>query len=119
MAVQLTEFKVVYRCIIRLIAKIIYKHSLQVIGIEPTVPSNPHLVALAYTGSGRIQAPPKVWSANTYRHSLISKVVGVPVCEKAAYFFLSLLPYIYIITIFLEFFKLFFVMFIEITPFCN
>ena len=30
---------------------------------------------------------PKVWSANTYRHSLISKVVGVPVCEKAAYFF--------------------------------
>ena len=51
---------------------------------------------------------PKVWSANTYRHSLISKVVGVPVCEKAAYFFLSLLPYIYIIARILEFFKLFF-----------
>ena len=40
MAVQLTEFKVVYRCIIRLFAKIIYKHFLQVVGIEPTVPSN-------------------------------------------------------------------------------
>ena len=104
-SVQLTEFIVVYRCIIRLFAKIIYKHFLQVVGIEPTVPSNPHLVALAYTGNGRIQLP-KVWSANTYRHSLISKVVGVPVREKAAYFFLSLLPYIYIITIFLEFFKL-------------
>ena len=57
MAVQLTEFKVVYRCIIRLFAKIIYKHFLQVVGIEPTVPSNPHLVALAYTGNGRIQLP--------------------------------------------------------------
>lgn len=36
-----------------------------------------------------------------------SKVVGVPLGEKAAYFFLSLLPYIYIITRILEFFKLF------------
>ena len=66
----------------------------------------PAPATLAYTGNGRIQLP-KVWSANTYRHSLISKVVGVPVREKAAYFFFSLLPYIYIITIFLEFFKLF------------
>ena len=99
-------------------AKIIYKHFLRAVGIEPTIPSNPHLAALAYTGNGHIQFP-KVWSANTYRRSLISKVVGVPVREKAAYFFLSLLPYIYIITRILEFFKLFFVMFIEITPFRN
>ena len=66
----------------------------------------PAPATLAYTGNGCIQLP-KVWSANTYRHSLISKVVGVPVREKAAHFFLSLLPYIYIIAIFLEFFKLF------------
>jgi hypothetical protein len=46
--------------------------------------SYPNLL-LTHTGSRLIQLP-KVWSANTYRHSLISKVVGVPVCEKAAYF---------------------------------
>ena len=91
---------------------------LRVVGVEPTVPSNLTPVTLAYTGNGRIQFP-KVWSTNTYRHSLISKVVGVPVYEKAAYFFLSLLPYIYIIAIFLNFFKLFFVVFIEITPLSN
>ena len=59
---------------------------LRAVGVEPTVPSNLTPVTLAYTGNGRIQLP-KVWSANTYRHSLISKVVGVPVREKAAYFF--------------------------------
>ena len=70
----------------------------------------PHLIQNYYWHIQGVDASqlPKVWSANTYRHSLISKVVGVPVCEKAAYFFLSLLPYIYIIARILEFFKLFF-----------
>ena len=29
-------------------AKIIYKYFLRAVGIEPTIPSNPHLAALAY-----------------------------------------------------------------------
>ena len=88
------------------------------VGVEPTIPSNPLRQHLHIQGVDASKLP-KVWSANTYRYSLISKVVGVPVCEKAAYFFLSLLPYIYIIARILEFFKLFFVVFIEITPFSN
>ena len=96
-----------------------------VVGVEPTTHPIWIFQALSdrfgYCDIQGVDASklPKVWSANTYRHSLISKVVGVPVREKAAYFFLSLLPYIYIITRILEFFKLFFVMFIEITPFRN
>lgn len=85
-----------------------------VVGVEPT--THPIWVFQALSdrfGYCDIQGVdasrlPKVWSASTYRYSLISKVVGVPVCEKAAYFFLSLLPYIYIIARILEFFKLFF-----------